>query len=91
VAPAAVYDPQEHGWSIYEDYTAVLNRTDIAYGQKGSNKFYKIMLLQRREGEYKVRTEWGRVGAKGAANEQSFDNRIDAIVEFKQKFSDKTH
>ena len=50
------------------------------------------MLLHRRgEKEFKLRTEWGRVGAKGACNEENFDNRIDAIVAFKQKFADKTH
>ena len=32
-------------FTIYKNYQAVLNQTDLTYGIKGHNKFYKIFLL----------------------------------------------
>jgi poly [ADP-ribose] polymerase 2/3/4 len=38
-----------------------------------------------------LRTEWGRVGYNPKSQEEIFENKIDAILFFKKKFSEKTY
>lgn len=70
----------------------MLNLTDISYGQKGHNKFYKIEVLHKGYTIFSLYTKWGRVGAQNPQESyKQMDNKYDAILSFKKKFYDKSH
>lgn len=74
----------------FENYNVTLGYTDITYGKKGSNKFYKIIILKK-HGKFILRTQNGRIGALNPQTiDKEFDSRIDAIRRFKSKFFEKT-
>jgi len=52
------------GWNLFERYTCMLNLTDISYGEKGHNKFYKIEVLHKGYSIFALYTKWGRVGVQ---------------------------
>jgi len=76
---------------VINEYNAMLNQTDIAYGKLGHNKFYLLQILESNDKKYYVYHKYGRVGA---SNPQTFmlkcKSRLDAILEFEHKFFDKT-
>ncbi len=79
------------GVRIFEDYTCMLNLTDVGYGVKGSNKYYRIQILRANE-KFVVYTQWGRVGAKNPGSmEQEFSSKNEAIKVFRNKFASKTN
>ncbi len=79
-------------WTIYRDYNATLNLSDITYGVKGHNKYYLIKLIHNHHGTYKMLIEWGRVGAKNPGKRsETFTNVENARKAFEKKFYSKTH
>lgn len=77
-------------YSVVDDCICMLTLTDVAYGQKGHNKFYVIQLLTK-NGSYFLRTVWGRVGVAFPPNDiKEFSSRLAAFEAFKSKFHDKT-
>jgi poly [ADP-ribose] polymerase len=81
---------QKRQWSIYRDYNVTLNLTDINYGVKGHNKYYKIKIIHC-HGIYKMLIEWGRVGARNPGKRtETFANAETAIKAFEKKFHSKT-
>ncbi|EGR31265.1 poly adp-ribose polymerase member 1, putative [Ichthyophthirius multifiliis] len=80
------------GYQVYENYTCMLNLTDISYGVKGHNKFYQIEVLHMKFSKFTVYTKWGRVGAQNPQETyKGYENKYDAILAFKKKFYEKTH
>lgn len=76
------------GVSVYQDYTCMLNQTDI---QKNANKFYAIQLLTNGAcSSYYVLTRYGRVGEKGRVDIKTFNSDYDARVSFIKTYYDKT-
>ena len=77
---------------VYQDYSAMLNLTDVAYGIHGHNKFYLIQLLtSTTQTKYYIFFKWGRVGAEHPQTKLiPFYSKIDAILMFEKKFRDKT-
>ncbi|ETW05310.1 hypothetical protein H310_04263 [Aphanomyces invadans] len=96
--PAAVHRPLD---SIYEqlygsnadvvdDYDVMLNEVAIK-ASSSHNKFYRIQLLDLRNGSWDVFTRWGRVGEDGNhALLGPFAALGDAATAFSKKFTDKT-
>ena len=78
--------------SVLEDYSVVLNLTDVAYGVYGHNKFYKLQLLQCQDKpKWILWTCWGRVGADNPSQSvQEYYNKFDAMAEFERTFYKKT-
>lgn len=79
------------GDKVLKDYSVMLNLTDVSYGVKGHNKYYRIQILRSGEG-FVLYTQWGRVGAKNPQSKnEEFSSKIDVVKAFKKKFRDKTH
>ena len=75
----------------YKDYKVILVQTNVGYGQRGMNKYYKIQLLEDR-GRFTLSTEWGRIGAPNPGTiDKHCDSRDEAIKGFEQLFYKKTH
>lgn len=72
--------------AIYEDYTCMLNQTNIGHN---NNKFYIIQVIQDKK-VYVCFTRWGRVGEVGQSNCDVQKDAEGAIKAFKKKFKDKT-
>ena len=78
----------EQGGCVYD---AMLNQTDISYGQRGHNKFYVVQALQEDNGKNcYVWTRWGRVGVKGQSKLEPTNSVSSAIAGFEKKFKEKT-
>ncbi|XP_066950265.1 protein mono-ADP-ribosyltransferase PARP3-like [Macrobrachium rosenbergii] len=71
---------------IYEDYTCMLNQTNIGHN---NNKFYIIQVVKDGK-KFICFTRWGRVGETGQNSIDYQDNAEAAIKAFKKKFKDKT-
>ena len=82
----------EYRGTVLQDYHAILNLTDVAYGVLGHNKFYLMQVIQTHHvRQWVVFFKWGRVGAKNPQTKHiKFYNMIDAILEFEKKFKQKT-
>ncbi|KAI9103769.1 poly polymerase catalytic domain-containing protein [Phlyctochytrium arcticum] len=78
------YESNSYDADLFAD--ALLNQTDI---RNNNNKFYIIQLLNS-SNNYFVWTRWGRVGADGQSNLDSFSSVDDAVKSFCKKFTDKT-
>ncbi|XP_075618049.1 protein mono-ADP-ribosyltransferase PARP3 [Balearica regulorum gibbericeps] len=74
------------GARVYEDYDCTLNQTNIS---ANSNKFYIIQLLEH-NGDYSVRTQWGRVGEVGQSKLMAYTSLEAAKKAFEKKFREKT-
>lgn len=79
---------------VLDDYTCYMQQTDIAYNERNEQtRFYKMQLLQRNdEKKWFVWFQTGKVGSEDNAGTRinEFFNKYDAMVEFEQKFSEKT-
>ncbi|KAK8390955.1 hypothetical protein O3P69_016955 [Scylla paramamosain] len=73
--------------AIYEDYTCMLNQTNIGHN---NNKFYIIQVTENKKNSYTCFTRWGRVGEVGQHSLDSHKDVEQAIKAFKKKFKDKT-
>jgi len=73
-------------------FNVMLNQTDLAYGQRGHNKFYVIQVLKHKTAQnvFKVITKWGRVGNNPQSSEKVYHSEVFATDEFEAKFYDKT-
>ena len=54
------------------------------------NRFYHLQLFEKKNGDFVFQVNWGRVGAKPQSRHLIFNNKYDAISEFKEKFYSKT-
>ncbi|XP_076469646.1 protein mono-ADP-ribosyltransferase PARP3-like [Babylonia areolata] len=76
------------GASVYEDYDAMLNQTNIGHN---NNKFYVIQVVTDTFGRYYAWNRWGRVGEPGQnAVKGPFGTPDGAVKDFVKKFKDKT-
>ncbi|MPC53822.1 Poly [ADP-ribose] polymerase 3 [Portunus trituberculatus] len=73
--------------AIYEDYTCMLNQTNIGHN---NNKFYIIQVTENKKNSFTCFTRWGRVGEEGQHNLDNHKDVEQAIKAFKKKFKDKT-
>ena len=82
-----VGDPSVH---VFEEngtvYDAMMNQTNIA---NNNNKFYKLQILQDRNGETFCWFRWGRVGYKGQTS-LTHGTAEECIAKFTEKFYAKT-
>lgn len=76
-----------YGWTVYN---ALLNTTDIS---TGINKYYKMQVIQHgaRSSKYTFWIHWGRTGTD-VGGQRAYDelSKVEAISQFKDKFSDCT-
>lgn len=70
-------------------YNAVLGMVDIS---RGTNSFYKLQVLESdKMSSYWVFRSWGRVGTTIGGNKlEKFPTKLDAILEFKRLYEEKT-
>jgi len=93
LAPVDSECPGAEGYHVFcegtEVWDVMLNQTNI---QNNNNKYFLIQLLQSDNNSgFSVWMRWGRVGYKGQNNLKSYgSNKIQAMTDFKKKFSDKT-
>ena len=77
-----------------DDYSCYLQQSDISYNQNEHTKFFKLQLLAREDNKkWFVWSQFGKVGGSeqsGSTRMQEFFNRYDAMVEFENKFYEKT-
>jgi len=95
-----IHPSLENNWDIYVDdmdgdrvYSVMLNQTDLAYNQRGHNKFYTIQLLQSvtASNRCKLICKWGRVGARvPQSSMKDYSTLLQGKAEFKKKFKSKT-
>lgn len=65
---------------------AVLNRTDL---QANNNKYY-VLEVHEAQGQYRLFTNYGRVGTPGIREGRYTDNLQDVLVEFERLYREKT-
>uniref|UniRef100_A0A158QL91 Poly [ADP-ribose] polymerase n=2 Tax=Haemonchus placei TaxID=6290 RepID=A0A158QL91_HAEPC len=72
--------------------SAVLNKTDLNYGQYGFHNFYRIELMKRRDTNLWILfTNWGRIGmGRGEFQTTPFSTLDAAMKEFKSVWRSKT-
>ncbi|KAG2374682.1 hypothetical protein C9374_010426 [Naegleria lovaniensis] len=72
-------------------FHAVLNKTDVKYGTNGYNNFY-ILQIGHNVGQnlYVLFNRYGRVGETGMFQTTPFQDKDEAIAEFKKIFKSKT-
>lgn len=86
IYPVDQYCPIK-GATIHENYTCMLNQTDI---KKNANKFYSLQVIVDNN-NYQVLTRYGRVGEKGRVSCKNFSNAaVAAIGFFCKTYRDKT-
>ena len=66
--------------------TAVLNRADL---RANSNKFY-VLEVHEAQGQYRLFTNYGRVGTPGVREGRYTDDLQDALAEFERLYREKT-
>ena len=66
--------------------TAVLNRTDL---RANNNKFY-VLEVHEAQGQYRLFTNYGRVGTPGVREGRYTDSLPDALAEFERLYREKT-
>jgi len=72
-------------------FAIVLNMTDVTHGQTGLNSYYSMQVIEApNRKKYTLFRKWGRVGQEGTHTEYEYDNKEDAIEEFKKLFYEKT-
>lgn len=78
---------------VYKDYSCLLHLSDVDYNSLGSNKFYKMQMLERKDGKkWYVWSQFGRINAVNPkTREQEFYGRYDAIAYFEKHFYEKTN
>lgn len=81
--------PGREHYSVVDDWSVLLNQTNVG---ANNNKFYKIQVLKKDNGDYFCWQHWGRVGAKGQDKLEPFGKAGQASAEkcFEKKFKDKT-
>lgn len=90
--PVDTMCPDAADYSVVGNLDATLNLSDIV-GSNNSNKFYRIQLLRRKDGNFMVWTRWGRVGEtqeKQSALIGPFSDVTSGMGAFDKKFKAKT-
>eukprot|EP01105_Mastigella_eilhardi_P011727 TRINITY_DN2693_c0_g2_i10.p1 TRINITY_DN2693_c0_g2~~TRINITY_DN2693_c0_g2_i10.p1 ORF type:complete len:1603 (-),score=344.20 TRINITY_DN2693_c0_g2_i10:1449-6257(-) len=72
-------------------YDLLMTRTDVKYGQYGTNMFYRMQLLFNRVKDmYILWNRWGRVGEDGMYQQTPFNDVAEATKEFETIYKSKT-
>ncbi|KAH9254834.1 hypothetical protein BASA81_007084 [Batrachochytrium salamandrivorans] len=75
------------GGTVFEDYDAMLNQTELG---QNNNKFYKLQIIQYSPPSYVLFTRWGRVGEMGTSSKTVNALPEPLVKAFKTKFRTKT-
>jgi len=72
---------------IIDDYTCVLNQTDI---RANANKYY-IMQAIDNNNVYVLYLRWGRIGNKGTSKYSNYTYKEDCLAAYEKQFKNKTN